>query len=58
MKHTLYVTVKIQVESDLEIDEIKDEFSSETYYNFEKTDNIQILDTELLKVEDYLNAVL
>lgn len=49
METTLYVKVKIKVESDLPIDEIINEFSYNSFYNFESTENVEVLETEFLE---------
>lgn len=32
------------------------EFESNSFYNFDSTENITVLETEFLKIDDYLNA--
>ena len=48
MKHTLYITIGIQVESELPIEEVINEFQSESYYNFDSTANVTVINTEYL----------
>ena len=49
--HTLEITVKVKVQSDLPIEHLIDEFGQETDYNFSDTDNVRIVATEILNVE-------
>lgn len=45
---TLYITIKVQVKSDLDKQEIIDELSSECYYDFPSTENVEVVNTEWL----------
>lgn len=52
-KHTLKIEIYVTVESDLEYEDIIDEFSSECSYDFPSTDNVKVIgcqwiDTELV----------
>ena len=47
----LTITVQVKVESNLSIEEVIDQFGSETDYNFESTDDVKVLETEILEVE-------
>ena len=47
----LTITVQVKVESNLSIEEVIDQFGSETDYNFESTDDVEVLETEILEVE-------
>ena len=49
--HYLTVKVQIKVESNLPIEEVIDQFGSETNYDFESTDDVEVLETEILEVE-------
>lgn len=49
--HYLTITVQVKVESNLSIEEVIDQFGSETDYNFESTDDVKVLETEILEVE-------
>ena len=49
--HYLTITVQVKVESNLSIEEVIDQFGSETDYNFESTDDVEVLETEILEVE-------
>jgi len=48
MKHTLYIKVKVEIETELDIEQAIDEFGSESLYNFDSTENITVLNTEWL----------
>lgn len=49
MKETiLYITVKVKVKSDLPLQELIDELGSESFYNIDSTDHIEVLETEWL----------
>lgn len=48
MKHTLYAVVKIEVISELPIEDLIDELGSESYYTIDGTDNIEVIETEWL----------
>lgn len=48
--HYLKVEVMVKVESDLTIEEVTEQFGSETNYNFGSTDDVKVLETELLEV--------
>lgn len=47
-KYTFYITTKVEVETDLRIQDAIDEFQSETDYNFDSTENVTVLHTEYL----------
>jgi len=49
--HYLTVKVQVKVESNLSIEEVIDQFGSETDYTFESTDDVEVLETEILEVE-------
>ena len=49
--HYLTVTVNIKVKSNLSKEDIIDQFGSETDYTFESTDDVEVLETEILEVE-------
>lgn len=53
MKHTLYAVVQIEVESDLPIEEIINEISSESYYTIDPTDNVEVLRTTWLETDTH-----
>lgn len=44
--HTLYVTIKVRVESELEIESVIDELSQDSYYDFGSTENVSVVETE------------
>ena len=48
MKHTLYIKVKVEIETELDIEQALDELNSESLYNFDSTENITVLNTEWL----------
>ena len=50
MKHTIYIKVKVEIETDLPIEQALDEFGSESLYNFDSTENVAILNTEWLDI--------
>ena len=45
-KHKLYVTIAVEVESDLSIEEAIDEFTAEADYDFKATDNVEPISSE------------
>ena len=49
--HYLTVTVNIEVKSNLSIEDIRDQFGSETDYNFSSTDEVEVIETEILEVD-------
>ena len=49
--HYLTVTVNIKVKSNLSIEDIIDQFGSETDYNFSSTDEVEVIETEILEVD-------
>jgi pyruvate-formate lyase len=52
MKHILYVTVRVEVES-FEYDNVEtiiDEFKGNTDYSFSSTSCVEVLDTEIVDV--------
>ena len=49
--YNLTVTVSIKVKSNLSIEDVIDQFGNETDYNFESTDEVKVIDTEILEVE-------
>ena len=49
--HYLTVTVNIEVESDLPIEDLIDQFGSDTDYEFKSTDDVKVISTEILEVE-------
>jgi len=48
--HTLTVTVQIKVESDLPIEQLIDNFGSETNYDFGSTEEVKVISTEITEV--------
>lgn len=48
MTTTLFITIKVQVESDLNIESLVDEFETETDYTFNSTENVKVLNTEYI----------
>ena len=44
--YTLRATIRIEIESDLELDDAIDEFSAGCSYEFSDTDNCKIIKTE------------
>ena len=55
--HYLTVTVNIKVKSNLSIEDIIDQFGSETDYNFSSTDEVEVIETEILEVDVYDDEV-
>ena len=49
MEHFIAVTVNIKVESDLSTEEVVKEFAGETQYKFPSTENVKVVNTELLE---------
>ena len=49
--YNLTVTVNIKVKSNLPIEDIIDQFGSETDYNFSGTDEVEVIETEILEVD-------
>ena len=49
--HYLTVTVNIKVKSNLSIEDVIDQFGSETDYNFSSTDEVEVIETEILEVD-------
>ena len=49
MEQFIAITINIKVESDLPIDEVVGEFSTETDYNFSDTENVKVVNTEILE---------
>lgn len=49
---TIYAIVKLKVKTDLNLEQTLDEVGQEIGYNFERTENVEIIDTELLEVTD------
>jgi hypothetical protein len=47
---TFTVEIKVVVETDLSIEDAIDQFQTETDYDFTETDNIKVIETELLEV--------
>ena len=47
----LTITVQVKVESNLSIEEVIDQFGSETDYNFSSTDEVEVIETEILEVD-------
>lgn len=45
-KHTLYVVIKVEVESELPIEEVIDELGSESFYTVDSTENVTVQNTE------------
>jgi len=52
--YIFYVTVKVKVSSNLELEKAIDEFQSESFYNFDSTDNVTVLNTEYLETKTNL----
>lgn len=50
-RYTLKITVNVVVESDLELEEVIDEFGSESDYNFLSTDNVTVTGQEWVDTE-------
>lgn len=48
--YNLAVTVNIKVKSNLPIEDVIDQFGSETDYNFCSTDEVEVIETEILEV--------
>lgn len=42
---TIYALIKIEIESDLHITDLIDEFQSDALYNFEDTENCKVINT-------------
>ena len=49
--YKLTVTVNIKVKSNLPIEDVIDQFGSETDYNFNSTDEVEVIETEILEVD-------
>lgn len=49
-RFTLIITIRVEVESDLPINEVIDQFSSETDYNFTDTDDVKVIETEFIDI--------
>lgn len=49
MKATIYVVVKIEIETKLPLKQAITEFQEESFYAFESTDNVNVLNTEFLE---------
>jgi hypothetical protein len=47
---TVYVTIKVKIASDLEEHDAIDELANNTEYSIPSTDNVKVVDTELLEV--------
>ena len=43
--YTLYATIRIEIESELNLDDAIDEFSAGCYYEFSDTDNCKVIQT-------------
>lgn len=53
-KHLLYLTVRIEVESQLDsLSDTVQEFEQETEYSFSNTENIKVTSTELIQTEPF-----
>lgn len=49
-KHILYITVRVEVESKIKsLIETVEEFEQDTNYSFFSTENVKVLETELLE---------
>jgi hypothetical protein len=48
MTHTVYVTIKLVIDSDLPMDDMMDEIASECSYDFPSTDNAKVTHSEWL----------
>lgn len=42
---TIYALIEIEIESDLHITDVIDEFQSDSFYNFENTENCKVINT-------------
>ena len=49
--YNLTVTVNIKVKSNLPIEDVIDKFGSETDYSFSSTDEVEVIETEILEVD-------
>jgi hypothetical protein len=47
MEHIFFVTVRIKAESPLDIDNAMQEFSAETTYQFNDTENVKVISAEI-----------
>ena len=48
MQHTVYVTIKLVIDSELPMDETMDEIAAECSYDFPSTDNATVTHSEWL----------
>ena len=46
--HILYILIRVEVEGKTDLMETVTEFERETNYNFDSTENVKVLETELL----------
>ncbi|WEK20452.1 MAG: hypothetical protein P0Y49_04780 [Candidatus Pedobacter colombiensis] len=52
--HILYVTVRAEVVTDLKtLSQTIEEFEQDTVYSFGSTENVAVIDTELLQTETF-----
>lgn len=48
--HYITVTVQIKVQSNLSIEDIIDQFGNDTDYNFTDTEDVEVMETEILEI--------
>lgn len=55
MKHTIYVCIKVDIETDLDYEDAVDQLGNEADYNIGSTDDVKVTDTEWLATESSPN---
>lgn len=51
MEHTFKVTILVKVKTDLDVDEALEELTSDCYYDFPSTDNVEVVNTRWEETE-------
>lgn len=52
MKQIIYARIRIEIESELPRQEAIDKFQQETYYVFESVEDVTVIDTDFLEIEN------